>query len=406
MKIAIFTNNYLPNPYGVSSSIESFRQEFEKLGHQVFVFAPAWKKHADTEKNIFRYPSIDIEIKFRFPLPIPYSRKMDKILENLDLDIIHSQHPNLLGNAAMKWARKKNIPLVFTWHTLYDQYTNFFPFFPKKMAANWIIRSAVKYANLCNQVVVPAPSVKGIIQKWGVTNSHIEAVSSGVEKDFENPDTEVIREKYGIEKDEVLLFTVTRLTAEKNVEFLFDSVSEILKEDFRVKWLVVGDGYLLKKLKKLAVKKNIDRQAIFTGVISKKEIKNYFAAGDIFVYASKSETQGMILTEAMYMGLPIVAVRATGAIDHIENGKTGILVSEDSPSEISATADSGKAAISRGKEEFKQAVARLIKNEDLRRQIGEAAKKVAQEKYTAEICAKKMLEVYEEAIKNFKPKVL
>ena len=125
MNIAIFTNNYLPNPYGVAGSIESFRRQFEKNGHQVYIFAPFSKGYTDKNPRVFRYLSVDLKYKISFPLPIAYSKKISQTLKNLDLDIIHSQHPNLLGTAAMKWARRKNIPLVFTWHTLYDRYTNY-----------------------------------------------------------------------------------------------------------------------------------------------------------------------------------------------------------------------------------------------------------------------------------------
>jgi len=114
MNIAIFTNNYLPNPYGVTTSVESFRKEFEKRGHNVYIFAPHNRGYKDKNKNVFRYPSIDIKYKIRFPLPIPYSRKIDKEIKKLKIDIIHAQHPNLLGGAAITWAEKKHIPLVFT----------------------------------------------------------------------------------------------------------------------------------------------------------------------------------------------------------------------------------------------------------------------------------------------------
>ncbi|EKD67082.1 MAG: glycosyltransferase, partial [uncultured bacterium] len=134
MRIAIFTNNYLPNPYGVAGSVESFRRELERLGHTVYVFAPKAEGFIDENKNVFRYPAIDLKFKnIRFPIPIPYSLRINKILKNLEIDIVHSQHPNLLGWEARRWAKKKKIPLVFTWHTLYDQYAHFAPFFiPKK----------------------------------------------------------------------------------------------------------------------------------------------------------------------------------------------------------------------------------------------------------------------------------
>jgi glycosyltransferase involved in cell wall biosynthesis len=380
MNIAIFTNNYLPNPYGVTQSIESFRREFEKSGHSVFIFAPYYKNYKDENPKIFRYPALDISYKIKFPLAISYSQKMDKILADLKLDIIHSQHPNLLGSAAMKWAKKKNIPIVFTWHTLYDQYAHFVPLIPAKWVAKYIIKKAANYANKCDFVITPTESVKKIIQDWGVNNKSIEAVSSGVdESNFLNPDGKIIRDKYGVKDGEVLLLLVSRLTKEKNVEFIFDSLVPLIKENNQVKFLITGGGDLVPKLKKTSEDNNLEGQVIFEGVVKRGEIKNYYAAGDIFVYASKSETQGMIITEAMYMGLPIVAVNATGICDLVKNNKNGFLVAED-------------------KKEFSNAVNRLISDKELRNKLGQEGAQIAREKYTDKVCAGKMLEVYKKAI--------
>ncbi len=396
MKIAIFTNNYLPNPYGVTQSIESFRKQFEKQGHTVYIFAPRWPGYKDADPNacptenfskknfgrVFRYPSIDLKYKISFPLAIPYSLKIFKILNNLKLDIIHSQHPNLLGTAAAKWAKRKKIPLVFTWHTLYDQYVHFFPLVPKKWAAKWIIKKAVNYANRADCVITPTESVKEIIKNWGVANKNITSIPSGVdENNFVNADRNLIRRKHGIADDEILIFSVCRLTAEKNVEFLFRSIIRILKTEKTAKFLVVSDGDLKEKLRKMGKQSGVGNRIIFAGVIARHEIKNYFAAGDIFVYASKSETQGMIVSEAMYMGLPIVAVDATGSRDLIENNVNGFLIKEN-------------------EERFTEAVLKLTNNEELRKKFGEASTRIAHEKYTDKVCAQKMLEIYNKCIKQ------
>ena len=378
MKIAIFTNNYLPNPYGVSGSVESFRKSFESLGHKVYIFAPKWKDFQDSNPNVFRYPSIETNIKkIRFPLAIPYSRRIGKMLDNLDLDIIHSQHPNLLGSTAKRWAKKKNIPLVFTWHTLYDRYVHFVPFLPRKLAANWAIRNAKNYANQCDAVIVPTPSVIEIIRKWGVVNKNVMSIPTGVEeKLFASPNRESVRSEYNIKDNEILLLVMARLTVEKNVDFLVEAIIETLRRNALAKFMVCGDGDLKDELIKKVFETGLKERVFFVGIVPEAEKKNYYAAGDIFVYASKSETQGMVLTEAMYSGLPIVAVQATGVQDIIESDKTGFLVPED-----------------RGK--FIQAVQKLIDGKDLRRGFGEKAKKIAREKYTSSVCAKKMLEVYE-----------
>lgn len=382
MNIAIFTNNYFPNPYGVTGSIESFRKQFEKRGHQVFIFAPRAKGYRDENPNVFRYPSVDIKYKISFPLAIPYSKKLDKIIADLDLDIIHSQHPNLLGSAAAKWARKKNIPLVFTWHTLYDRYVHFVPLIPPGIATKWIINKAVDYANKCDQVIIPTGSIERIIREWGVKNENIAEIPTGVEEAFyQNPDGKLIREKYGIREKEILLLLVSRLTQEKNIEFLFRSAIRVLKSMSNVKFLVAGDGHLVPALKEAVAKNNVQDKVIFAGIMDREGLKNYYAAGDIFIYASKSETQGMIISEAMCLGLPVVAVRATGIQDLVQDNANGFLVSEN-------------------EEEFAEAVKKLVENTELRENFAKISKSIAEKKYTSKVCADKMLEIYNSLIKK------
>jgi glycosyltransferase involved in cell wall biosynthesis len=241
-----------------------------------------------------------------------------------------------LGTAAKKWARKlarrrggKKIPLVFTWHTLYDHYTNFVPFIPPRISAGFMIRKAVKYANEADAVVVPTDSIIPILEKWGVTKA-IKPVATGVVKEeFENADGKKVREKYGVKEDEIVLVLIGRITSEKNIDFLWDSILPIMKKNKKIKFLLGGDGYLLPSLKESAKKENIAGQFICPGVIGRNDIKDYWAAGDIFVHASKSETQGMSSLEAMYSGLPVVAVAATGTNSLVQNNVNGILVSEN-----------------------------------------------------------------------------
>ena len=382
MKIAIFTNNYLPNPYGVTASIESFRKQFEKKGHTVFIFAPKYKNYQDENPNVFRYPSLDIKYKIRFPLPVPYSRKLDRKIEKLDIDIIHSQHPNLLGSVAMKWARKKNIPIVFTWHTLYDQYIDYVPFFLRKISARWVIQNAVNYANGVDQIIVPTSSTKKIIEDWGVKNKNIADISTGIEeKFFQYSDKERIQKKLNITADKKIIFSASRLTAEKNVKYLLKEVLTVLKKEKDLVFVFGGGGYLLDDLKKIVADRKMESKVFFPGIIKKSDMKNYFALADIFVYASKSETQGLIISEAMYMGLPVVALKAPGIENLVENNQNGFLVSEN-------------------EKEFMIAVEKLIKNEELREKFSKKSTEIAREKYTSKVCADKILRVYQDVIKN------
>jgi glycosyltransferase involved in cell wall biosynthesis len=383
MRIAIFTNNYLPNPFGVSMSIESFRKELEKSGHTVYVFAPAFKGFKDLNSNVFRYPSVDLNFKnIRFPLAIPFSFKMKKILEKLEIDVIHAQHPNLLAWEAKKWAKKKNIPLVFTWHTLYDKYAHFTPLIPTVVAAKWAIGNAVKFANNADSVIVPTNSVKEIIRQWGVKNKNVIAIPTGIDKSlFENANGKQIRLKYAVKEDEILLVVVTRFTKEKNIEFLFRSVARAIKANPKIKFLACGDGDLTDKLKAFVKKQALENNIIFSGFISNDVKKNFYAAGDIFVFSSTSETQGMIVSEAMYMGLPVVAVKATGTSDLVANQISGLLVEEDE----------GK---------FANAIIKLAADGQLRKTLSQNALQFANENYTSLVCTNKLLDVYQKVIAN------
>lgn len=383
MRIAIFTNNYLPNPFGVSVSIESFRRELERRGHTVYIFAPSFKGYADTSRHVFRYPSVEMHFRgVRFPIAIPYSRKMDKILEKMDIDIIHAQHPNLLGWQARRWAHKKHIPLVFTWHTLYDQYAHFNPFLPIKISAWLAVRSAVKYANHAESVIIPTVSAKKIITSWGMHNKNTRVVPTGIdEEDFANVDAGIICKKIKLPKDRKVLLLVSRLTAEKNVFFLAEAMALILAEHPDTVFVVAGQGKEKERMRALFKREGVLRRVIFSGVLGRKDIAGIFSLADIFVYASKSETQGLIIAEAMYAGLPVVALDATGVKDFVMNHVTGLLVKEN-------------------KKEFSAAVASLLNNKELRMDFSSKAKQIARENFTATLCAEKIIGVYERLMRK------
>jgi glycosyltransferase involved in cell wall biosynthesis len=229
---------------------------------------------------------------------------------------------------------------------------------------------------------VPTRSAEKIILDWGVKNKNIIDIMSGVEeKEFENASGEEIRKKYNIKENEVVAFIIGRLTSEKNVAFLMRAMSIALKQKNNLRFIISGEGYDAPLMQKIAEENEVAKKVIFTGLIQREERKNYFAAADFFVYSSKSETQGMILTEAHYAGLPIVAVDATGAKDIIRNNETGFLVEEN-------------------EEKFSEAVIKLVENVDLRKKFSENAKKIAKDNFTSSSCAEKMLETYERAIQR------
>lgn len=377
MRIGIFTNNYLPNPYGVSTSVEGFRRGLTALGHEVYIFAPRWSSDEKPREKVFRYPSIDLPTKVPFALPVPYDKHIDRIIKDLDLDIIHAQHPNLLGAQAHRWAIKKNIPLVFTWHSMYDRYAHYVTFVPERFVGQWAVRNALEFAQGADSVIVPTQSIYDVLEEKGLPTEKISIVPSGVDETFfANPDPQSLRKKFDIPDNQKVIVTVSRLTQEKNVLFLARAIKKILDDYRDAIVLFGGEGNLQHDLESYFADVGLAHRVIFPGVVRRSDMKHYLAVADLFVYASTSETQGTVITEAMYVGAPIVAVRASGVEDVIEDGVTGILVDE-------VTSD------------FAYVARRLLRDDDERIRIGKNAHVVAVQRYTVTKCTDQLLAVYE-----------
>jgi len=399
MKIAIFTNNYKPIISGVTESVESFREGLEKRGHKVYVFAPNFPGHKDEDPNVFRFPSIDFRYKTAFPIAITRSPRIYKKIKELNIDIIHCQHPFNVGKAGLRYGKRLGIPIVFTNHTRYDIYTHFIPLFPQKFLKWYVKNASVRFANKCNVVIAPTQSIKEMLRKkWGM-KTKIEVIPTGIRPgQFINVERrEEIRKKFNIKDDELLLITITRLAAEKSVDFLIRAFSQISKLeknksrrcaspvvrerykasdcDKKIKFMIVGDGSDRENLEKITADLKLSDKIIFAGSVPHKDIAKYFKAGDIFIYSSLSETQGIMTSEAMASEIPVVAVKAPGAMDIIEDGVDGIL-SENIESE------------------FVKKVQMLIDDKELRKKISKNAIKKAQE-YSIEKSTEKMIKVYE-----------
>ncbi len=383
MRIAFFTNNYLPNPYGVSTSVDGFYRGLQELGHDVSIFAPHWNgDESSDDKNIFRYPSVDVPTKVPFSLALPYSPEIDNIIEEKNFDLIHAQHPNILGTQAKRWARKKNVPLVFTWHSLYDRYAHYATLIPERIASKWVMDNAAHFASLADHVIFPTPSAFHSLRRH-VEHDRISIVSSGVDEDlFADPQPKHIRQKYQIPADAKLLVTVSRLSEEKNVLFLARSIRRFLRDHENAYFLFCGDGDLREELEALFGQDLLGSRVIFPGKIPRDHVKHYLSASDVFVYASTSETQGTIITEAMYCGVPIVAVRSNGVRDVVEDGVSGILTREVGS-------------------DFVFALNKIVYDRDFRRQLSEAASVQAHQKYTVTMCTRELMRAYEGVVQDF-----
>ena len=331
MHIAFFTNYYHPVVNGVVRSVASFRENLMKNGHNVFIFAQSDSTYEDTEPFIFRYPSLPLplgEISAAFPV----SPFVDQLLPMLKLDVIHTHHPILLGQTAARKAADLDLPLVFTFHTQYWEYTHYVPF-PQE-AVQEFLKNAVhrwlsEFMQKCQHIIIPSESMREILVREYGLHERYSVIPTGTNLDpFLNADGKSLRREKGWQ-DETMLVSVGRLAPEKNWDTLLRAFARVHEKHPNARLLLIGDGNARQSLESLASELGVANQVTFTGALPFEEIPRYLKAADVFAFASVTETQGLVTIEAMAAGLPVVAVNGPGTRDIVEHGKQGLLVEND-----------------------------------------------------------------------------
>lgn len=354
MRIAMITNNYKPFVGGVPISIERLSKGLEELGHEVFIFAPSYDNQIE-EHNVIRYKSLKSNNKISSKLVVPniFDSNIERAFKELNIDVIHVHHPMLIGWTALYLGKKYNVPVTFTYHTRYNEYLHNIKLYEvlenrsknidegiiKKIelgimnfTKNTLVPNCIKgFANKCGAVYAPTELIKTYLEDIGV-ESKIKVMPTGLEQSYFIGDEEVskcIRNRYKGDKEH-LFCTVSRLEKEKNIEFLINGL-KVLKDKIgdSFKILVIGDGKLKEKLIDKVNKLGLESNVEFLNNIPNEEIGNYYRACDLFLFASKSETQGIVLIEAMAAKVPVVAIEATGVVDIVKNSVNGYMTSEN-----------------------------------------------------------------------------
>ena len=312
MRIGLFTDTYFPQVSGVATSIRTLKTELEKQGHAVFIFTT-------TDKDVNRYEDWQI---IRIP-SVPFFAFKDRrfayrgftkaleIAKQYQLDIIHTQTEFSLGLLGIWIARELKIPVIHTYHTQYEDYVHY-------IAKGMLIRpSMVKYLvrgflHDVDGVICPSEIVRDLLSKYKVKVEK-RVIPTGIElAKFERPEIKeenltALRSKLGIQEDEKMLLSLSRISYEKNIQAVLAAFAQVLKEENKVKLVVAGDGPYLDSLKEQAVQLQIQDQVIFTGMIAPSETALYYKAADFFISASTSETQGLTYLESLASGTPVIA---------------------------------------------------------------------------------------------------
>ena len=327
MKVAFFTNNYLPFVGGVPIAIDNLARRLRELGHRVFIFAPEYEEDAGEDADVFRILSISHFNRTDFSLPLLITLEPQSHFAELRPDLVHVHHPFLLGATGLNLARSMNLPVVFTYHTQYEKYAHYMPF-SEKMVGDVAMNVAWRFANCCDAVIAPSTDIRDTLLERGV-RTEIRVIPTGVDlQKSKGASATLLRKTLGIPADAKVLLFVSRLAKEKNAAFLLDVFGRVAAARDDAHLVMVGSGDEEAALREAAAAGGNAARIHFTGTLSGKELASAFRGADLFVFASTTETQGMVVLEAMAGGLPVVAVDAPGVRDVVSEEENGFLVPE------------------------------------------------------------------------------
>ena len=325
MRVALFTNNYVPFCGGVTISVETLRRGLDARGHEAWVFAPRFPGPVDDPPRVLRYPSIPAATYPEFPLAIPFARRLAARVRELDVDVFHAHHPFLLGPAAARLARRLRRPLVFTYHTRYDKYAHYVPL-SRAVVARAAVALSARFARRADAVIAPSARIRDELLRHGV-RAPVVVIPTGVDLErFRPAERAAARRALGLALDEPLVLYVGRLDREKSVERVLHAFAHVAGTLPRARLALVGQGKEAANLKLLAARLPCAPRVRFLGVRAHDTLPVCYQAADVFLFASETETQGLVLAEAAACGLAAVAVSAPGCEEVVHDGISGVLV--------------------------------------------------------------------------------
>ncbi len=327
MRIGMLADVYKPHISGITNYISLNKSHLEKRGHEVFVFTFSEEAFLDDEENVIRSPGLQL-LDTGYYISLRYSAAARKLLRTID--VAHVHHPFLSGSLASLYCRPRQIPVIFTNHTRYDLYS--YAYLPPM--ADTLGLAAIKaylpaYCRSCDLVISPSEGMRDVLINFGV-DAPIDVVPNGVDlKPFQKPIDPIHRSELGFSENDVVLVYVGRLGPEKNLPFLLRSFAGTVRAYEHARLMLIGDGPERENLEEIAARSEISNDVRFLGALAYERIPAYLAAADAFITASVTEVHPLTVIEAMAAGLPVLGIRSPGISDTIEDGVTGLLVSEE-----------------------------------------------------------------------------
>lgn len=382
MNILFISDVFFPRVNGVSTSINTFATELRALGHQVTLIAPSYTDEDKQEEWIVRVPSHKIYFD-------PEDRLMNfgKLkallpwIRDKHFDVIHIHTPFTAHYVGIHFGKKLDIPVVETYHTFFEDYLHhYLPFIPQFISRKLARTISRRQCNAVDGIVSPSKPMLDVLKQYGI-KTPVEVVATGLDdSSFANVDGDHFRMSHDIPLTQPMLLFVGRVAHEKNIGFLLEMHLELIKKHPDALLVITGEGPAEESIKHSIEKLGISNKVRMIGYLDRNhELIACYKAADIFVFASKSETQGLVLLEAMAQGTAVVAIAELGTKSILIEGE-GVLIAKDDIND------------------FADKVSVLLSDAPKRQMIGEKGRQYAQEKWGAGVLAKKVAKFYKSTI--------
>ena len=386
MKILFISDVYFPRINGVSTSIETFRKELRALGHTVHLIAPDYQAPSPDETDILRVPSrrVPLDPEDRFMSFGWVMQHIDKFRSE-QYDIIHIQTPFVAHYLGLKLSRLLNIPCIETYHTFFEEYLyHYVPFVPKKLMRMLATRFSRHQGNSLHGMVVPSHPMLSVLKNYGIT-TRAEVIPTGIEPaSFVLGDREGFRNNYNIPQDRPVLLFVGRVAHEKNIGFLLKVLVQVRKEIPDILFVIAGEGPARVSLEKDSNELGLSDSVMFIGYLDRNtELNSCYRSADIFIFSSRTETQGLVLLEAMAQGVPVVSTAELGTRDVLKEGQ-GVWIAREEVAE------------------FSEKIVRMLGNADARKALSVSGRDYAHG-WSASKQAERMVAFYQGALESTEP---
>lgn len=391
MRIGLFTDTYPPFINGVSTSVEMLKNALEKKNHEVYLVTvndSSIKYDYDEENHILKIPSIPIGL-YDYRLSRIYSLKMINLIKSWNLDVIHSHTELGIGICARLVAKQFNIPLIHTYHTMYKDYTHYVTHGHFDKSSKKIVEYLTKFYcdTTATELIVPTNKTYRLFKENYKFEKNIHIIPTGIEVDrffkenVNKKEVDRLRKNLNLSKRDTVIIFVGRLAQEKNIEFLLNAEKKIINNHSNIKLLIVGDGPDKEKLEMFSRKLGIEENVIFTGKVAWDDMPVYYQLANFFATASKTETQGLTVIEAMAAGITPVCIHDEAFLTAITDNLNGFIFDNI--------------------DEYVEIILKLEKNKQEMAKISGQAR-IQAEHFSSAQFADNVLVVYNKAIENRK----